>query len=44
MASQFVLREIDLQIDDFMIECSTKGLSKKTINSYSYLLNFSMFA
>ncbi len=28
------MREIDLQIDDFMIECSAKGLSKKTIGSY----------
>ena len=28
------MHEMDLQIDDFMLECSTKGLSKKTINSY----------
>lgn len=32
------MHEIDLQIDDFMIECSTKGLSKKTINSYESTL------
>ena len=32
------MREIDLQIDDFMIDCSTKGLSKKTINSYEATL------
>ena len=32
------MREIDLQIDDFMVECSTKGLSKKTINSYESTL------
>lgn len=32
------MREIDLQIDDFMIECSTKGLSKKTIGSYEATL------
>lgn len=32
------MREIDLQIDDFMIECTTKGLSKKTINSYESTL------
>lgn len=32
------MREIDLQIDDFMIECSTKGLSKKTIGSYESTL------
>ena len=28
------MHEIDLQIDDFMLECTTRGLSKKTINSY----------
>ena len=32
------MREIDLQIDDFMVECSAKGLSKKTINSYESTL------
>lgn len=32
------MREIDLEIDDFMIDCSTKGLSKKTINSYEATL------
>lgn len=32
------MREIDLQIDDFMIECSAKGLSKKTIGSYESTL------
>lgn len=32
------MREIDLQIDDFMIECSTKGLSKRTINAYESTL------
>ena len=34
----FFMREIDLQIDDFMIECSTKGLSKRTINAYESTL------
>lgn len=28
------MHEMDLQIDDFMLECSTKGLSKKTMNNY----------
>lgn len=28
------MHEIDLQIDDFMLDCNTRGLSKKTINSY----------
>ena len=32
------MREIDLQIDDFMIDCSTRGLSKRTINSYESTL------
>ena len=32
------MREIDLQIDDFMIECGTKGLSKRTINEYESTL------
>lgn len=28
------MRELDLQIDDFMLECETKGLSKRTMSSY----------
>lgn len=28
------MQQMDLQIDDFMLECNTKGLSKKTMNSY----------
>lgn len=28
------MREFDLQIDDFMIDCSSRKLSNKTINSY----------
>lgn len=25
------MREIDLQIDDFMVECSAKGLTRKLL-------------
>lgn len=32
------MREIDLQIDDFMIECSTKWGRKRTINGYESTL------
>lgn len=28
------MRELDVQIDDFMLECETKGLSKRTMISY----------
>lgn len=36
--------EIDLQIDDFMIECSVKGLSKKTIGSYESIFYDSLMS
>ncbi len=40
----FVLTEIELQIDSFMLYCDSKHLSKKTLSSYEQTLKlFAVF-